>query len=259
MFRSDRRGSPAFDVARRTGARAPGHGRFDGPLTRVGALAVAPIVATLVVGAAVIMLISTRHRVTTPTERAVHSTLHTASLAAVSLRGAHRSSARRAPHLGMLTAADAVAPTTTPAGGWPTTRSATRSGTPTCCGMPTPRPWAALTDQRHRVLEAIRAASRHRFGHWSRSRCSSAPTTTRPSAGCWWWPPPDGPGRHARAIAEVARYVQPAGAGRPSTPPWPPRPRRGAARLAGADQSAFHLQRAQHDRLVRAHRPGAGA
>ncbi|MFZ2241486.1 MAG: sensor histidine kinase, partial [Gordonia amarae] len=75
------------------------------------ALAIALTVAALVVGVAVLMLIRTRHRVTTPTERAVHSTLHTASLAAVSLRvGLTEESARDAlGHLRVLTAADAVA------------------------------------------------------------------------------------------------------------------------------------------------------
>ena len=75
------------------------------------ALAVALTVTALVVAVAVIMLIRTRHRVTTPTERAVHSTLHTASLAAMSLRGGlTESSARDAlGHLRVLTAADAAA------------------------------------------------------------------------------------------------------------------------------------------------------
>ncbi|MBD0861598.1 histidine kinase [Gordonia sp. zg691] len=61
--------------------------------------------------AGVVVLIRTRRVVRTPTERAVHSALHTASLAARSLRtGLSAESAREAlPHLHTLTGADAVA------------------------------------------------------------------------------------------------------------------------------------------------------
>ncbi len=60
---------------------------------------------------ALVVLIGTRRVVSTPTERAVHSTLHTASRAARSLRtGLSAESARDAlPHLKALTDAEAVA------------------------------------------------------------------------------------------------------------------------------------------------------
>nr|WP_064572005.1 histidine kinase [Gordonia sp. LAM0048] len=60
---------------------------------------------------ALTVLVRTRRRVTTPAERAVHLALHTASLAARSLRtGLSAESAREAlPHLHTLTAAEAVA------------------------------------------------------------------------------------------------------------------------------------------------------
>ena len=51
--------------------------------------------------------------------------------------------------------------------------------------------------------------------------------------------------------------VHPAGAGRAGLVPGAAGPGRGAG-AAGADQPALHLQRADRDRLVRPHRPGAG-
>ncbi|MGJ0119420.1 sensor histidine kinase [Williamsia sp. MIQD14] len=69
------------------------------------------IIAVLVVATAVVVLRTrTRPTLTTPTERAVHATLHTASLAAAPLReGLTAESAESAaPHLRALTAADAV-------------------------------------------------------------------------------------------------------------------------------------------------------
>ncbi|MET9201511.1 histidine kinase [Gordonia sp. NPDC003585] len=68
------------------------------------------VLATIVV-VGVIMLIRTRRVVATPTERAVHTTLHTASRAARSLRTGltAESAAEALPHLRSLTAADAVA------------------------------------------------------------------------------------------------------------------------------------------------------
>jgi two-component system LytT family sensor kinase len=71
------------------------------------ALAAALILATV---AAAVIAVRTRRVVTTPTERAVHAALHTASLAAHALRhGLDADSAQRAvPFLRQLTGADAV-------------------------------------------------------------------------------------------------------------------------------------------------------
>jgi two-component system LytT family sensor kinase len=71
------------------------------------ALAAALILATVV---AAVIAVRTRRVVATPTERAVHAALHTASLAARALRhGLDADSAQRAvPHLRELTGADAV-------------------------------------------------------------------------------------------------------------------------------------------------------
>src|SRR3954452_15344289 len=71
------------------------------------ALAAALILATVV---AAVVAVRTRRVVATPTERAVHAALHTASLAAHALRhGLDTDSAQRAaPFLRMLTGADAV-------------------------------------------------------------------------------------------------------------------------------------------------------
>jgi len=71
------------------------------------ALAAALILATV---AAAVVAVRTRRVVTTPTERAVHAALHTASLAAHALRhGLDADSAQRAvPFLRQLTGADAV-------------------------------------------------------------------------------------------------------------------------------------------------------
>lgn len=73
-------------------------------------ITVLAVLAALAVAAAVV-LVRTRRVVATPTERAVHSALHTASLAARSLRnGLSAQSARDAlPPLRTLTAAEAVA------------------------------------------------------------------------------------------------------------------------------------------------------
>ena len=72
------------------------------------ALAVALAAVALIIG---MLAVLTRQRVSTPAERAVHATLHTASLAARSLRrGLDADSARAAaPHLRGLTGTDGVA------------------------------------------------------------------------------------------------------------------------------------------------------
>ena len=72
------------------------------------ALAVALAAVALIIG---VLVVLTRQRVSTPAERAVHATLHTASLAARSLRrGLDADSARgAAPHLRGLTGTDGVA------------------------------------------------------------------------------------------------------------------------------------------------------
>lgn len=74
------------------------------------AIGAAALVAVIAVVAALVT-VRTRRVVTTPTERAVHSTLHTASLAAQSLRtGLNAESATSAvPHLRSLTGTDGVA------------------------------------------------------------------------------------------------------------------------------------------------------
>ncbi|MYR07073.1 sensor histidine kinase [Gordonia sp. SID5947] len=76
-----------------------------------GQLAVALVVVIVLVAVVAVVLVRTRRVVTTPTERAVHFALQTASQAARSLRaGLSASSARDAlPHLRALTAADALA------------------------------------------------------------------------------------------------------------------------------------------------------
>ncbi len=72
------------------------------------ALAAALAAVALIIG---VLAVLTRQRVSTPAERAVHATLHTASLAARSLRrGLDADSARgAAPHLRGLTGTDGVA------------------------------------------------------------------------------------------------------------------------------------------------------
>ena len=77
-----------------------------------GAVAIALIVALAAVGLIIgVLVVLTRQRVSTPAERAVHATLHTASLAARPLRrGLDADSARgAAPHLRGLTGTDGVA------------------------------------------------------------------------------------------------------------------------------------------------------
>lgn len=77
-----------------------------------GAVAIAVALAVAAVALIIGMLaVLTRQRVSTPAERAVHATLHTASLAARSLRkGLDADSAQSAaPHLRGLTGADGVA------------------------------------------------------------------------------------------------------------------------------------------------------
>ena len=74
------------------------------------ALTLAVIAVLLVVVAVLALRVRTRPTLTTPAERVVHATLHTASLAAVPLRrglGAD-SAAEAAPHLRELTSADAL-------------------------------------------------------------------------------------------------------------------------------------------------------
>ncbi|MGW0172961.1 sensor histidine kinase [Rhodococcus sp. NPDC003322] len=77
-----------------------------------GTALVALLVAVAVVALAAAMLrLRTRRTLTTPEERAVHATLHTASLAARPLRRGldATSAAEAAPHLRRLTAADSLA------------------------------------------------------------------------------------------------------------------------------------------------------
>ncbi|MEU4343687.1 histidine kinase [Nocardia sp. NPDC023852] len=73
--------------------------------------ALAAVVAAALITGALLIGLRTRRMVTTPAERAVHSALHTASLAAIPLRrGLTRESAREAaPHLRALTGAEALA------------------------------------------------------------------------------------------------------------------------------------------------------
>jgi two-component system LytT family sensor kinase len=76
-----------------------------------GEIAIALAVALILATVAAVVAVRTRRVVATPTERAVHAALHTASLAAHALRhGLDADSARRAaPILRLLTGADAVA------------------------------------------------------------------------------------------------------------------------------------------------------
>jgi two-component system LytT family sensor kinase len=75
-----------------------------------GELAIAVAVALILATVAAVVAVRRRRVVATPTERAVHAALHTASLAAHALRhGLDPDSAQRAaPFLRMLTGADAV-------------------------------------------------------------------------------------------------------------------------------------------------------
>lgn len=75
-----------------------------------GEIAIALAAALILATAAAVIAVRTRRVVTTPTERAVHAALHTASLAAHALRhGLDAESAQRAaPVLRELTGADAV-------------------------------------------------------------------------------------------------------------------------------------------------------
>nr|WP_307828634.1 histidine kinase [Antrihabitans sp. YC2-6] len=73
--------------------------------------AIVVAVVVLAIAAAVIAWLRTRRVFTTPAERAIHATLHTASLAAHPLRQGltAESAAEAAPHLRVLTSADALA------------------------------------------------------------------------------------------------------------------------------------------------------
>ncbi len=75
-----------------------------------GEIAIALVAALILATAAAVIAVRTRRVVTTPTERAVHAALHTASLAAHALRhGLDADTAQRAaPVLRELTGADAV-------------------------------------------------------------------------------------------------------------------------------------------------------
>ncbi|WP_305095140.1 sensor histidine kinase [Prescottella sp. R16] len=68
-------------------------------------------VLIVVVAVVVLVVVRTRRVLTTPAERAVHDTLHTASLAARPLRGGldEESAVEAAPHLKLLTGAQALA------------------------------------------------------------------------------------------------------------------------------------------------------
>ncbi|MFI9510859.1 sensor histidine kinase [Nocardia sp. NPDC052566] len=71
---------------------------------------VAAVAAAMLIAGALVMWQRARRVVTTPAERAVHATLHTASLAAVPLRRGltEESAAAAAPHLRALTGAQAL-------------------------------------------------------------------------------------------------------------------------------------------------------
>ncbi|MEV6322056.1 histidine kinase [Nocardia sp. NPDC051787] len=73
--------------------------------------ALAAVAAAALIAGALLIWSRTRRLVTTPAERAVHSALHTASLAAVPLRRGltERSAREAAPHLRALTGAEALA------------------------------------------------------------------------------------------------------------------------------------------------------
>ncbi|WP_040777080.1 sensor histidine kinase [Nocardia pneumoniae] len=73
--------------------------------------ALAIVAAAALLAGALLIWSRTRRVVTTPAERAVHSALHTASLAAVPLRRGltERSAREAAPHLRVLTGAEALA------------------------------------------------------------------------------------------------------------------------------------------------------
>ncbi|MEU2034009.1 sensor histidine kinase [Nocardia amamiensis] len=73
--------------------------------------ALAVVVAAALIAGALLIWSRTRRVVTTPAERAVHSALHTASLAAVPLRRGltERSAREAAPHLRALTGAESLA------------------------------------------------------------------------------------------------------------------------------------------------------
>lgn len=74
------------------------------------ATAVAVVIAGVLIAGSVLAWPRTRRTVTTPAERAVHTTLHTASLAAHPLRRGltEESAAEAAPHLRVLTGADGL-------------------------------------------------------------------------------------------------------------------------------------------------------
>ena len=75
-----------------------------------GALAWLAMIVALIVTVIAVISLRGRRDLTTPEERAVHSTLHTASLAATPLRDGldTRSASVAAPHLRVLTGADAL-------------------------------------------------------------------------------------------------------------------------------------------------------
>ena len=144
-------------------------------------------------------------------------------------------------------------------------------------GDAVPRPRRRAASHHKDQLTAAAAQGRGRRPVDRARRTGDCPATgsTARCAARWWprWPAPDGAGARPALVAVADDQPAPGpGAGHAGDGPLgrrPARPRRaglvpgaaGPGRGAGAarpDQPALHLQRADRDRLVRAHRPGAG-
>ena len=209
------------------------------------ALAAALILAAV---AAAVIAVRTRRVVATPTERAVHAALHTASLAARALRrGLDTESAQTAaPFLRGLTGTDGVAlfdgdgrllAQDPPDESICRTRCVP-AGRARIDIRPAPGADARPDIASHRPTAAGRGRRR--------ARCAGRgdDALARP--------------RHARR-GRRGRPLrgQPDRIGRTGRLARPPRPRRGTC-AACPDQPALHLQRAEHHRVVRAHRPRPG-
>ena len=215
------------------------------------AIALAAVLILAAVAAAV-FAVRTRRVVATPTERAVHAALHTASLAARALRqGLDTESAARppAPFLRGLTGTEGVALFDGDGrllAARPARRAAVDAGVLDACERAAHESISgrAAGADPARTLGGGRPAAARRRQRRPRRAGGGHDALARPRDA-----------RRGRRGGPLRG--QPDRTGRARRVPRAARPRRGA-RAAGPDQPALHLQRAEHDRLVRAHRPGPG-
>ena len=213
-----------------------------------GELAIALAALFLAAVAAAVIAVRTRRVVATPTERAVHAALHTASLAARALRhGLDTDSAQTAaPFLRSLTGTDGVA-------------LFDGDGRLLAQDPPQGPIWEPVVNEacEHAARDAI-SGQRRVLTQVKSSAVVAQPLLDREQR-CARRPggrdhplTRTGDARRRRRSRPLRR--QPDRTRRAGCVACPPRPR-GSARTTSPDQPALHLQRAQHDCLVCAHRP----